>query len=144
MAGRMFMGLGSWLAYVIAVVPILFGLHLLGVIRVPLPRENQLSSRTGGPGSALVAGALLGLVVTPCSTPVLAGLLAYVASTGNPVWGGMLLFVYGLGVGLPILLLGTAAASLLARLAVTRARLWAERMSGLIMIGVGLYLLWIL
>ena len=143
LAGRMFMGLGSWPAYLIAAVPIVFGLHLLGGIRVPLPREKRLSQRVGGVAGVLAAGALIGLVITPCSTPMLAGLLAYVATTGNPVWGGTLLFVYGIGVGVPIILLGTAAASLMTRLAATQARVWAERFSGLILIGVGLYMLWI-
>lgn len=143
LAGRMFMGLGSWPAYLIAAVPLIFGLHLLGAIRVPLPRETRLARQTRGAAGALVAGALIGLVITPCSTPMLAGLLAYVARTGNPVWGGILLFIYGIGVGVPILLLGTAAASFMARLAATRARVWAERLSGLMLIGVGLYMLWI-
>jgi len=142
LAGRMFMGLGSGPAYVIAAIPILFGLHMLGVIRIPLPSESNLTRKVGGAASALVAGALIGLIVTPCSTPVLAGLLAYVASTGSPVWGGLLLFVYGLGVGIPILLLGTAAASLMTRLATTGARVWVERASGILLVGVGLYLLW--
>ncbi|MFV1959786.1 MAG: cytochrome c biogenesis CcdA family protein [Planctomycetota bacterium] len=142
LAGRMFMGLGSWPAYAIAAVPIVFGLHMLGAIRIPLPREGHLARKVGGAASALLAGALIGLIVTPCSTPVLAGLLAYVASTGNPVWGGTLLFVYGLGVGIPILLLGTAAASLMTRLTTTEARVWAERLSGVLLVGVGLYLLW--
>ena len=143
LAGRMFMGLGSWPAYVIAAVPIVFGLHLLGAIRVPLPKETRLSQKIRGPAGPLIVGALIGLIVTPCSSPVLAGLLAYVASTGNPVWGGVLLFVYGLGVGIPILLLGTAAASSMARLAATRAQIWAERVSGVVLTGVGLYLLWL-
>lgn len=143
LAGRMFMGLGSWPAYIIAVVPIVFGLHLLGVVHVPLPKEMLPTRRMGGPAGALIAGALIGLVVTPCSTPMLAGLLAYVASTGNPIWGGLLLFVYGLGLGIPILLLGTAAASLMARLAATRTRVWAGRMSGVLLIAIGLYLLWL-
>ena len=143
LAGRMFVGLGSWPGYLLAAVPIVFGLHMLGAIRIPLPREAQLSRKARGPLGALVAGAAIGFVVTPCSTPMLTGLLAYVAHTGNPVWGGVLLFVYGLGVGVPILLLGTAAASFMARLAATRAQLWAERLSGLMLIGIGLYLLWV-
>ncbi|MFV2071871.1 MAG: cytochrome c biogenesis CcdA family protein [Thermoanaerobaculales bacterium] len=143
LAGHMFMGLGSWPAYAIAALPIVFGLHLLGTIRVPLPTETRLTPKIEGVAGALIAGSLIGLIVTPCSTPVLAGLLAYVASTGNPVWGGLLLFAYGLGLGVPVLLLGTAAASLMTRLSTTRVRLWAERASGVMLIGVGLYLMWI-
>ena len=143
LAGRMFMGIGSWPAYAMAAVPIVFGLHLLGTIRLPLPKETRLTPNVEGAAGALIAGALIGLIVAPCSTPVLAGLLAYVASTGNPVWGGLLLFAYGLGLGVPVLLLGTAAASLMTRLSTTRLRLWAERASGAMLIGVGLYLIWI-
>jgi len=82
-------------------------------------------------------------VITPCATPVLAGLLAYVASTGNPVTGGLLLFVYGLGVGIPILLVGTAAASFVTRLTTERARRVAEHLTGVVLVGLSLYLVWI-
>ena len=143
LAGRMFMGLGAWPAYVIAAVPIVFGLHMLGAIRIPIPGETHLVARTRGSVGPLVAGVLIGLVITPCSTPMLAGLLAYVARTGNPIWGGVLLFVYGVGVGVPILLLGTAAASFMNRLAARGARAWVERLSGVILVGVGLYMVWV-
>jgi len=142
-AGGVFGGIGSWPVYLIAVVPIAFGLHLLGVIRIPLPMGATPQRVPRGPVGAAVTGALLGLVITPCATPVLAGLLAYVAATGNPLWGGVLLFVYGVGLGFPILLLGTAAASLITRLSTGRARRWAEHTTGAVLIGVGLYLLWI-
>ena len=59
---------------------------------IPLPTTALSAVRAPrGPLGAVVAGALLGLVITPCATPVLAALLAYVALTGNPVWGGTLL-----------------------------------------------------
>ncbi len=141
LAGRVFGGIGSWPVYLIAVVPITFGLHLLGAVRLPLPVGAAPQRGPRGPVGAAVAGALLGLVVTPCATPVLAGLLAYVATTGDPLWGGILLFVYGLGLGVPILLLGTAAGSLLTRLSTDRARRWAEHATGAVLIGLGLYLL---
>jgi len=35
------------------------------------------------------------------ATPVLVGLLSYAAVTGDPIWGGLLLFTYGLGLGVP-------------------------------------------
>ena len=144
LAGSVFSGLGSWPTYVIAVVPLLFGLHLLGVVRVPLPSAIPLAPRVPrGPLGALAAGALLGVVITPCATPVLAGLLAYVASTGDPIRGGVLLFVYGIGLGIPILLIGTAAGAAVARLSSDKARRIAEQASGILLIGVALYLLWI-
>lgn len=143
LAGGVFGGIGSWPVYLIAVVPFAFGLHLLGAVRIPLPAGPAQQRVPRGPVGAAVTGALLGLVITPCATPVLAGLLAYVATTGDPLWGGVLLFVYGLGLGVPILLLGTAAASLVTRLSTDRARRWAEHATGAVLIGVGLYLVWI-
>jgi len=143
LAGSVFGAIGSWPVYLIAVVPLVFGLHLLGAVRIPLPAGAASRQVPRGPVGAAATGALLGLVITPCATPVLAGLLAYVATTGDPLWGGVLLFVYGLGLGVPILLLGTAAASLVTRLSTDRARRWAEHATGAVLIGVGLYLVWI-
>ncbi|RME73709.1 MAG: hypothetical protein D6776_06525 [Planctomycetota bacterium] len=143
LAGRVFAGLGSWPVYAIAAVPLILGLHVLGVLRLPLPRTADTPWMARGSLGAFATGALLGLVITPCATPVLAGLLAYVATTRDPAWGGLLLFVYGLGLGVPVLLLGTAAASLVTRLSSASARKWADGIAGASLIGVGLYLVWI-
>ncbi len=143
LVGSVFGGIGQWPFYVVAAVPLVFGLHLLGALELPLPKQVNARAAASGPLSAVVAGALLGLVITPCATPALAGLLAYVAMTGDPVWGAVLMFVYGLGLGVPILLLGTTAASLVSRLSTPRARRWAEHLSGIALIGVSLYLVWI-
>jgi cytochrome c-type biogenesis protein len=144
LAGRVLAGLGSWPVYAIAAVPLVLGLDVLGVLRLPLPRMTTDAPRSPrGSLGAFATGVLLGLVITPCATPVLAGLLAYVANTRDPVWGGLLLFVYGIGLGVPVLLLGTTAASLVTRLSSHRARRWADWLAGGSLIGVGLYLVWI-
>lgn len=144
LAGGAFGGLGSWVIYAISLIPFAFGLHMLGVFDLPLPRADLAASREPrGLLGAVVAGALLGLVITPCATPVLATLLTYVAATGDPLWGGLLLFVYGLGIGIPVILVATTAASLVARLSTERARRVAEHVTGVLLVGVGLYLLWI-
>jgi cytochrome c biogenesis protein CcdA len=143
LAGRVFMALGSWPVYLLSALPIVFGLHLLGVVRVPLPSPGPGLSTTRGAAGAAAAGALLGLAVVPCATPVLGGILAYVATTEDPVWGGLLLFSYGLGLGIPALLLGTASASAVARLSGEKFRRWADYIAGAILVGVGLYLIWL-
>ena len=143
LAGRAFGSVGAVPTYLIAFLPILFGLHLLGAIKLPVPAAPKAVAATGGPLGAAAAGAMLGLVIAPCATPVLGGLLAYVATTGDPVWGGALLFTYGIGLGVPLVLLGTAAASLVARLASGTWRMVADAASGTALVGVGLYLIWI-
>ena len=143
LAGRVFMALGSWPVYWLSALPIVFGLHLLRVVRLPLPSQTADLSTAKGAAGAAVAGALLGLAVVPCATPVLGGILAYVAATADPLWGGLLLFTYGLGLGIPALLLGTASASVVARLSGEKFRRWADYVSGTLLVGVGLYLIWI-
>lgn len=144
LAGTVFGGLASWPVYIIAAAPLALGLHMLGVISLPLPTLNAGSrGAPRGSAAAAVSGALLGLVIAPCATPVLAGLLAYVASTGDPVLGGLLLFIYGLGLGVPILLIGTVAASLVSRLSTDPARAIAENLTGAMLIGLSLYLVWV-
>ena len=74
------------------------GLNLLGVVTIPLPslfadvdvRGNALPSAA----KAYAAGLTFALAASPCSTPVLATLLGYVASTGDPARGASLLLAY--------------------------------------------------
>jgi len=84
LAGRVFMALGSWPVYLLSALPIVFGLHLLGVVRLPLPSRTAGPPSMKGTAGAAVAGALLGLAVVPCATPILGGILAYVATQRNP------------------------------------------------------------
>lgn len=143
LGGRLFVGVGSTPTYAIAAVLILAGLHVLRVVTLPLPTITGTRIAARGALGAAAAGALFGLVITPCATPVLAGLLGYVATTGDPVWGGWLLFVYGIGLGVPVLLVGTMAASLVQRLSTATARRWTDASSGIALVGIGLYLVWI-
>jgi len=98
--------------------------------------------RAPGIGSAFVTGLLLALVFGPCGTPLLAGLLSYVAFEGNPAYGGALLFVYGIGIAIPVVVLGASAARLAARLEKNGARLWVDRATGALLFATGLYVAW--
>lgn len=128
---------GRWLD-LLALVPIAAGLHLLGVVKLPLPSLRRLPPATGFV-SAVGAGALLALVFGPCGTPILASLLAVVAYQGSVVHGALLLFAYGLGIALPVVALGSAAASVAARLDARGWRPIVDRATGAAMIGIGLY-----
>lgn len=81
-------------------------------------------------------------VIAPCGTPLLASILSYAAYRGSLPYGGLLLFVYGIGVSVPVLLLGVTAARLAARLDRSGLRRWVDRATGALLLGMGFYLLW--
>ena len=62
---------------------------------------------------------------------------------GSPWWGGLLLFTYGVGLGLPILLLGTVAGTFLQRLQSPVARRVVNATLGGTLVAVGLYMVWL-
>jgi cytochrome c-type biogenesis protein len=87
---------------------VVLGFSMIGLLRIPfLMRERRLDMarlpRAGrgafGVGVAFAAG------WTPCIGPVLAVILAAAASTGTVAWGGLLLMLYSLGLGLPFIAL---------------------------------------
>jgi cytochrome c-type biogenesis protein len=128
--------------YLLALVPIVMGLHLLGVITINMPGlKNWKPIRTGTVG-AFLTGLLFSLVILPCATPVLASILSYAAGHGGTLYSSGLLFTYGAGIGAPIILFGTSI-GLVSRLRPI-AHWWSvlNRVSGVILIGLGFYLLW--
>ena len=141
LAGRMMGQLGTPVRYVIAVIPILMGLHLVGFLRLPLsavPARLMPSNLFGAFG----CGFLMSVAVSPCSTPVLASVLSYVAYKGSVLYGAMLLFVYGIGVAMPLFLVGTASSTVVRRLEKYGYRRWGDKISGTALIALGLYLVW--
>lgn len=141
LAGRALTGLSGWASYLIALVPLAMGLHLLGWMKVPLPASSATASGTRVLGS-FASGLLLSLVLAPCGTPVLASVLSFAAYKQSIAYGGTLLFAYGLGVGLPMLVLGTAAGTLARRLDRSGWRAWVDRGAGVALLALGFYLLW--
>ena len=133
--------LGSGVRYAVASVPLIMGLHLLGWLRLPI---NSLPHRVApnGCAGAFGGGFLLSLALTPCGTPVLASVLSYVAYKGSVVHGATLLFLYGIGSGLPMVLVGAMAGQLTTKLERAGYGLWAERISGTALVVLGLFLLW--
>lgn len=138
-AGRRLTAVGGWLPHVVAIVPIVAGMHFLGMIRFPSPRVPAMQARTS---AAFLGGLLVSLVIAPCGTPLLAALLSYAAYDGSLAYGGLLMFVYGIGAGIPVLVLGLAAARLAARLDRSGVRVWVDRITGVLLLALGFYLLW--
>lgn len=120
---------------------IALGVASFGVVRMPLlDREMRfdLSRIRRGPSSAFVLGLAFAIGWAPCIGPVLATVLATAAATETAGWGGALLALYSLGLGVPFVLLAlgmTRARGSLGWLR-HRARL-VERLGGVMLIAVG-------
>jgi len=121
-------------------------LSMFGFYELQLPNALQTRldriSRAQRGGSYLgvgVMGALSALIVGPCVAPPLAGALAYISQTGSAVVGGSALFALGIGMGLPLIALGTSAGGLLPRVGA-----WMEnikRVFGVVFLGVAIMFL---
>ena len=131
--------IGTWVKYAIAVIPIFMGIYRLGWVKLPIFTPKPFQAGLGG---AFGTGLLLSLVIGPCGTPVLASVLSYAAYKQNFIYGGMLLFLYGLGTGLPLVLVGTAAGGLLKRLDCSRYGGFIDPIIGGSLLLLGFYLLW--
>lgn len=141
LAGRVIGQLGSGVRYGIAAVPLLMGLHLLGWLRFPIATFPHGVIRNGWMG-ALGAGFLLSLALTPCGTPVLASVLSYAAYKASVVQGAIVLFAYGVGSAIPVMLVGTTAGRLTSKLEKSGYGSWAERITGTALLTLGLFLIW--
>ena len=142
--GRMFGDIGNFWKYLVAAVCLVMGAHLLGLFKFNFSTSGFLNIKKGGNIGAFLLGLLFGVVSTPCAVPILAVPLTYVASQGNIVYGGILLFVYALGHSLLILVAGTsmgAAKRLIESKGLRKANLILQKAAGIIIILVGLYFL---
>ncbi|PRX31915.1 cytochrome c-type biogenesis protein [Meinhardsimonia xiamenensis] len=103
-AGELFATWRRQLAWVAAAILFVFGLHFLGVLRIPLLyREARLESKAEP--STLFGAYLMGLAFgfgwTPCVGPALASILMIASGMGDVMRGGLLLLVYGISMTAP-------------------------------------------
>ncbi len=133
--------------YVVAIVCFLIGLQMLGILKLTIPTWfGALREKTHlkGLSGAFVLGLVSGLVASQCATPVLAAILTYVmAQKASLVYGAILLFIYALGRGVPIVLAGSFAGILKGFRSLGRWSEVLEKVSGVIILLVGGYFLWI-
>jgi len=106
--GTLFGDVGTYWYFIVAVILMVMGLQLAGLINLNLGGNSQkfLPKQTGLIG-ALILGMLFGLVLSPCASPVLAVILTLAAVQGKVAYGSTLLFAYALGQGTLIILAGT-------------------------------------
>jgi cytochrome c-type biogenesis protein len=140
--GQMFGRYLEPLSYVAAAVLVVFGLHFLGVIKVPLLyREARLDSKAEA--STVMGAYLMGLAFgfgwTPCVGPALASILMIASGMGDIWRGALLLFVYGVGMTAPFIVAAFFARPFLAWVQRHRAAFaWVEKGMGVMLIAFGI------
>lgn len=133
-----------WTYFIVANICILMGLSMLEVFVLPVRVPGfmtKMQPEKKGVVSSFFVGALSGLVMGPCTAPVLAVLLSFVAKSQNLIFGISLLFVFALGMGTLLIILGTFAGLLTS---LPKSGMWMTRIShisGWILLAMGEYFL---
>ncbi|MDH4257638.1 MAG: cytochrome c biogenesis protein CcdA [Candidatus Aminicenantes bacterium] len=142
LAGSMFGNVGSFWKYIVVGVCLVMGLHLLGLFKLNFSLPLSVNIKRGGSFKAFFIGLLFGVVSSPCAVPILAVLLAFVASKGNVFYGAFLLFIYALGHSFLVLIAGTsmgAAKKAIESKGLRKANQALQKVAGVIIILVGVY-----
>lgn len=131
---------------VFAAIFVALALSMFGFYELRLPAGLQTRidrySRTQRGGNIIgvaAMGVLSAIIVGPCVAPPLAGALIYLGHQGSPLVGGTALFMLGLGMGTPLLLVGASAGKLL-----PRAGVWMDAVKqvfGVMLLGVAIWFL---
>ena len=133
--------LGSFAAVFVVLSFSMFGFYEL---QLPSALQNKLSDsgnnlHGGHLSGVFVMGALSAIIVSPCVAAPMAGALIYISQTGDAVLGAIALFTLALGMGVPLLVIGASAGTLL-----PKAGAWMEsvkRLFGVLMLAVAIWLI---
>lgn len=140
---------GQWLGNPFVVVPVVgvfiyLAFSMFGFYEIRLPgflRKRSANADDHSLISTFFMGAIAGTVASPCLTPALALILGSVAKQGNPVIGFLTLFVFALGLGTLLIILGTFSGILNA---IPKAGTWmieVKKIFGFLMLSVSVYFL---
>ncbi len=144
--GRLFGDIGRFWYYILPPVAILLGLYLLfsdkmnfniGLSQRFLPKKKALLG-------AFLIGLFFGIVASPCATPVLAVILTFAATKQDIIYSGGLLLAYALGHWVLVLGAGISvgfAQKVLASKGISNFSSYSKKAGGIILIGVGIYLM---
>lgn len=140
--GQVYGKVGIGLPIIVSIIAIIMGLNLLEALPLSFPSFSgiDLISKDLPHGvRSYLLGLTFGLVASPCSTPVLATLLAWVAGTKDLILGGFLLLSYTAGYVTPLILAGTFTASIKKLLELRRWSSWINPISGALLVGFGVF-----
>ena len=108
--GQVFQAMGGeyWILFMGSLI-LIFGLNLLGIIEIPIPLIVKRMPKSKGRSLFIypfIVGVLFALAATPCSTPILAGIMSFATLSGNVLNAAILLLLFSLGQGVIIILAG--------------------------------------
>jgi thiol:disulfide interchange protein DsbD len=137
----------AWVLGATALVFVALAFSMFGFYELKLPAviENKIlgasqNLKGGEFVGVFVMGVLSALIVSPCVAAPLAGALIYIGQTHNVLLGGFGLFALAIGMGVPLLLIGASAGSLLPKAG--RWMTMVRNFFGVIMLGMAAYLIW--
>ncbi|CAG7857705.1 partial Thiol:disulfide interchange protein DsbD, partial [biofilm metagenome] len=135
-----------WIIALFSAIFVILSLSMFGFYNLELPdfiraklHNSTEKHRDGSLEGAAIMGALSALIVGPCVAAPLVGALIYIGQTGDIVLGGGALFMLGMGMGVPLLIMGASAGKLL-----PKAGTWLNATNavfGVLMLGVAVWML---
>jgi thiol:disulfide interchange protein DsbD len=135
-----------WIVILFAALFVVLALSMFGLYTIQMPAAIQTRltassnrQRAGTFGGVAIMGALSALVVTACVAPALVGALVVISEGGDVYRGALALFAMSLGMGAPLLVIGTSAGRLL-----PKAGAWMDtvkQLFGAMMLGVAAWML---
>ncbi|MEB3275120.1 MAG: cytochrome c biogenesis protein CcdA [Prochlorothrix sp.] len=140
--GRVYGQIGWGFSVAVSAVAIVMGLNLLDVLQFRLPNlggVEQIPENWPPSLRSYGLGLTFGLVASPCSTPVLATILAWISASQDPLLGGVFLLAYAVGYVLPLVLAGTFVATLKGLLSLRRWSGWITPASGVALLVFGIF-----
>ena len=130
------------ISVITGILLIIFGLHLVGIMRIPFldyEKKAHINVRSANLLLSFLMGITFALGWTPCIGPTLSGILALAAISGTVLQGGILLFIYSLGLGIPFILSGILASKVFEFISRVRTLLrYFEIASGILLIALGI------
>ncbi|MBD2313581.1 sulfite exporter TauE/SafE family protein [Desertifilum sp. FACHB-1129] len=140
--GKVYGQIGIGLPIVVSAIAIIMGLNLLEALPLQLPSwggMDWISKEWPDGVRSYLIGLTFGLVASPCSTPVLASLLAWISTTKDPLLGSALLLSYTAGYVSPLILAGTFTASIKKILELRQWSNWITPVSGALLVAFGVF-----
>jgi cytochrome c-type biogenesis protein len=142
--GQMLLRYQDWISRIGGILIIIFGLHLLGILRImPFLRERRLhlNNKPAGMVGAGIAGIVFGAGWTPCIGPVLGALLTYASARASLGQGLALLLAYSVGLAVPFIAAALATSSFMSASKKFRRMIpIVEKTSGVILLIAGVML----